>query len=81
MIFAFSIIAGLMGVSLIKGVIAGALGLLFASIGSDPEHFTPRLILGYWELFDGLSLPSVAIGMLAISEILRRMSDAHGTVG
>lgn len=80
MIFAFSVLAGLIGNSLVKGIIAAALGLLFASIGSDPENFTPRLIFGYWDLFDGLPLPSVAIGMLAISEILRRMSEAHGTM-
>jgi len=78
MIFAFSVLAGLIGNSLTKGIIAAALGLLVASIGSDPEHFTPRLMFGYWELFDGLPLPSVAIGMLAISEILHRMSEAHG---
>lgn len=80
MIFTFSVLAGLIGDSLIKGIIAAALGLLVASIGSDPEHFTPRLMFGYWELFDGLPLPSVAIGMLAISEILRRMTEAHGTM-
>ncbi len=81
MIFAFSVLAGLIGNSLTKGIIAAALGLLFASIGTDPEHFTPRLIFGYWDLFDGLPLPSVAIGMLAISEILNRMAQAHGSVG
>jgi putative tricarboxylic transport membrane protein len=78
MIFAFSVLAGLIGNSLTKGIISAAFGLLAASIGSDPEHFTPRLMFGYWELFDGLPLPSVAIGMLAISEILHRMSEAHG---
>ena len=80
MIFAFSVLAGLIGNSMIKGIIAAALGLWVASIGQDPEHFTPRLIFGYWDLFDGLPLPSVAIGMLAISEILHRMSEAHGNV-
>ncbi|MEE9335404.1 MAG: tripartite tricarboxylate transporter permease [Granulosicoccaceae bacterium] len=78
MICAFSILAGLIGNSLIKGIIAAAFGLLVASVGQDPEHFTPRLIFGNWELFNGLPLPSVAIGMLAISELLRRMSIAHG---
>jgi hypothetical protein len=81
MIFAFSIISGLMGESLTKGVIAAALGLMFSFIGTDPEHFTPRLIFGFWDLFDGLALPSVAIGMLAISEILRRMSEGRGGGG
>ncbi|MBE1284034.1 MAG: Tricarboxylate transporter family protein [Rhodobacteraceae bacterium] len=80
MILAFSILAGLIGNSLTKGIIAAALGLLVASVGQDPEHFTPRLIFGYWDLFDGLPLPSVAIGMLAISEILHRLSLAHGNV-
>ncbi|MGJ8585909.1 MAG: tripartite tricarboxylate transporter permease [Marinosulfonomonas sp.] len=81
MIFAFSVLAGLIGSSLTKGIIAAALGLLFATIGTDPENYTPRLIFGFWDLFDGLPLPSVAIGMLAISEILRRMTEAHGNVG
>ena len=81
MVLAFSVLAGLIGNSLTKGIIAAALGLLFASIGSDPEHFTPRLMFGYWDLFDGLPLPSVAIGMLAISEILNRMAQAHGSIG
>lgn len=80
MIFAFSILAGLIGNSLTKGIIAAAFGLLAASVGQDPENFTPRLIFGYWDLFDGLALPSVAIGMLAISEILRRLSEAHGNM-
>lgn len=78
MIFAFSVLAALIGNSLVKGIIAAALGLLAASIGQDPENFTPRLIFGYWDLFNGLALPSVAIGMLAISEILHRLSEAHG---
>lgn len=79
MIFAFSVLAGLIGNSLIKGIIAAAFGLLVACVGQDPEHFTPRLIFGHWDLFNGLPLPSVAIGMLAISEMLRRMSAAHGS--
>ncbi|MBF9043772.1 Tricarboxylate transporter family protein [Rhodobacterales bacterium HKCCE4037] len=81
MIFAFSVISGLMGESLIKGVIAAALGLMFSFVGADPESFTPRLMFGYWDLYDGLALTSVAIGMLAISEILRRMTESFGQAG
>ncbi len=79
-IFAFAVIAGLAGNSIVKGLIAAALGLLCATIGTDPEHGTPRFFFGYFELYDGLPLPSVAIGMLAISEILRRMAEARGRV-
>jgi putative tricarboxylic transport membrane protein len=80
MISAFSIVSGLIGDSLIKGILAAALGLLAASIGADPEHYTPRLIFGYYEVYDGLPLASVAIGMLAISGILRRLSQMQGEV-
>lgn len=78
MIFAFSVIAGLVGNSMTKGIIAAALGLLCATVGLDPEHSTPRLYFGWFELYDGLPLASVAIGMLAISEILRRLASIRG---
>jgi putative tricarboxylic transport membrane protein len=80
MIFAFSVIAGLIGKSVAKGIIAAALGLLCATVGLDPEHSTPRFYFGWFELYDGLPLASVAIGMLAISEVLRRLASNTGTV-
>ncbi|OWU85829.1 Tricarboxylate transporter family protein [Oceanicola sp. 22II-s10i] len=80
MIFAFSIISGLIGDSLVKGLIAAVLGLLLATVGLDPEHGTPRFYFGYFQLFDGASLVSVAVGMLAVAEIFRRIAGArrHG---
>jgi|TARA_B110000091_G_scaffold214018_1_gene265439 putative tricarboxylic transport membrane protein len=78
MILAFAVLAGLIGNSLTKGIIAAAFGLLCAMIGSDPEFNAPRLLFGYWEIYDGLPLASVAIGMLAISEIIRRLSQIRG---
>jgi len=80
MIFAFSIIAGLIGASATKGVVSAALGLLCATVGLDPEHSTPRLIFGWFELYDGLPLAAVAIGMLAVSEILKRLAATRGEV-
>lgn len=79
MIFAFSIIAGLIGDSLAKGLIAAVLGLLLATVGLDPEHGTPRFYFGYFQLFDGASLVSVAVGMLAVAEIFRRIAGARRT--
>lgn len=78
MVFAFSVIAGLIGDSLWKGVIALALGLLCATVGLDPEHATPRFYFGWFELYDGLPLAPVAIGMLAVAEILRRLAAIEG---
>lgn len=77
-ILAFCVIAGLIGNSVSKGIIAAALGILAATVGTDPQHATPRFYFGYFEVYDGLPLASVAIGMLAISEILRRMTENVG---
>ncbi|MFP4273587.1 MAG: tripartite tricarboxylate transporter permease [Paracoccaceae bacterium] len=80
MLLAFAVIAGLMGRSLVKGILAIALGLLTAMVGTDPEHATPRLIFGQFEIYDGLPLAPVAIGMLAIGELLRRLTEATRAV-
>ena len=74
LIFAFAVIAGLIGKSLAKGIIAAIFGLLCATVGLDPEHSSPRFIFGLPDLFDGLPITSVAIGMLAASEIFRRLA-------
>ena len=80
MIFAFSIIAGLVGSSVTKGIISAAFGLFCATVGLDPENSTPRFIFGYFELYDGLPLVSVALGALAVAEIMRRLSLIRGKI-
>lgn len=78
MVFAFTIIAGLVGSSIVKGLVAALLGLLAATVGLDPEHGTPRFYFGQFQLFDGVPLVAVAIGMLAVSEIVIRLAAATG---
>jgi len=81
MVFAFSIIAGLVGDSMVKGIVAAAAGLFCATVGLDPENSTPRFIFGHFELYDGLPLVSVALGMLAVAEIFRRLAMIRGKIG
>jgi len=71
-ILAFSLIfiAGLSGKSLSRGLIAGLFGLLVACVGLEIETASPRMTFGMVELFDGLPLIPVAIGMLALSEMM-----------
>lgn len=76
LIFAFAVLSGLVGDSLLKGLIATSGGLLLATVGLDPEQGSPRFDFGYFELYDGVSLVAVAVGMLAVAEILRRIADA-----
>lgn len=72
-IFAFAMIAGLLGDSIAKGLIATALGVFFATVGTDPTLSMPRLTFGSIELQSGIPLMAVGIGMLALSEVLLQL--------
>lgn len=74
MVFSFSIITGFVGNSLPKGIIALLLGVLLGTVGTEPENATERLMFGQYELYDGIPLVAVAIGMLAMPEILKRIA-------
>lgn len=76
MVFAFATMAGLAGDSVLKGLLAAVLGLLLATVRLDPEQGSPRFDFGWFQLWDGVNLVAVAVGMLAVAEILRRMADA-----
>jgi len=73
LLFALSLISGLVGRSLVKGVIAMALGLVVGSVGLDPETATPRLTFGIIELQEGVPLIVMAIGLLALAEVFVQM--------
>lgn len=70
LVFSLTFIGGLSGKSLIKGLIAGAFGILFATVGLETETFIPRMTFGLLELDDGLPLVPIAIGMLAVAEMI-----------
>ncbi|MDF0600450.1 tripartite tricarboxylate transporter permease [Psychromarinibacter sp. C21-152] len=74
MIFAFTIITGLVGNSMVKGLIAATLGFLLAAIGLEPAQGTPRFTFGMLELYDGLPLSAMAVGFLAVSEIFHQIA-------
>ncbi|PWW01484.1 putative tricarboxylic transport membrane protein [Hoeflea marina] len=70
LLFSLTFIGGLSGSSMTKGMIAAAFGVFFATIGMETETFVPRLSFGLLELDDGLSLVPLAIGMLAVAEMI-----------
>lgn len=82
-ILAFSLIfiAGLSGKSLLRGLIAGLFGLLVACVGLEIETASPRMTFGMVELFDGLPLIPVAIGMLALSEMMIQVGQRTNLSG
>ena len=76
MVLAFSVICSLVGDSVTKGLLAAAFGMLCAMIGLDPGVATERLTFGSLNLFEGLQITALAIGVLAMSEIAKSIVDA-----
>lgn len=70
LLFAFALLAGITGDSPLKGVIAIFAGVFLATIGLDPVHSSQRMTFGQVNLYDGLSLISIAIGALALSAVM-----------
>lgn len=70
LIFSLTFVAGLSAQSLPKGLVAALLGLLAATVGLEIESGLPRLTFGDYRLFDGLPLIPMAIGMLAVAEMI-----------
>jgi len=82
MIFSLTIIGSAAGKSMVKGLIGGALGLLFGCVGLDPLTSTPRFTLGTLGLMNGIDLVVMLIGCLAMSEILMQVETvASGRKG
>ena len=79
LIISLTLIASLSGKSLAKGVFAAAFGALLATVGVDPETASPRFTFGYVDLFDGLPLAAVAIGVLAVPEIIMRLQEGRSS--
>ena len=69
-LFALTIIGLVSGSGLIRGLIAGALGILLAMVGLDPIEGEIRMAFGVYELTGGLKFIALIIGAFAISEAL-----------
>jgi putative tricarboxylic transport membrane protein len=59
--------------SLIKAVAMIILGLFLGLIGTDPNAGTLRMTMGMADLYDGLGITALAIGLFGISEILTNL--------
>lgn len=71
------LVGSLSGESLIKGVFAGAFGLLIGTVGMDPLTVVDRFTFGFDTLRAGVSFVAVMIGMFGISEALVQLHDVH----
>ena len=72
-------VAALSGEALLKGLLAGGLGLWLATIGLDPVTGTQRYTFGQLFLWDGIGLVPVTIGFYAIPELIE-MATAGSSI-
>ncbi len=74
-LFGMSTICGLCGNSLIKGLIAGVVGLMIMTIGIDAIDGVPRMTFGSINLLQGVNLLVAMIGLFAVPFIIEAFSD------
>lgn len=70
LILALCTLGGLMGESVIKGLLMATFGIFLGTIGIDPVSGVERFTFGKPELMDGIGFLPVAIGLFAIAEVL-----------
>ena len=74
-----SLMAGVSGRYVLKGMLAGTLGLALALVGLDPMTAYPRYTFGMSEFLDGISFVPVMIGLFGLGEVLVQISERHET--
>jgi putative tricarboxylic transport membrane protein len=78
-VFGLSIIAGISGDNMFKGLISGTVGVLISMVGMDAITGAVRLTFGNLNLMRGLSLLPVLIGVFAVPSILEKVKECFST--
>ena len=76
--FALTVTASLAGENMIKGLIAGAIGLLVRTVGEDQAVGVGRFDFGIDSLLGGFDFIAVLIGVFAFSQLLSDIRDPKG---
>ncbi len=74
-LFGISLMAGVSGANVLKGMLAGMLGLALSTVGLDPMTAYPRFTFGSSEFLDGIAFVPVMIGLFGLGEVLGQMAD------
>lgn len=74
--FTFLVIGLLSGPSLVKGLFSASVGMVLATVGSDPMLGMPRFTFGVTSLMDGLTYVPLLVGLFAVAEIIEESTRA-----
>ncbi|MGQ4269674.1 tripartite tricarboxylate transporter permease [Nocardiopsis changdeensis] len=76
-VFAFLATSAVVAQSMVRGTIALTIGLAIAMVGIDSQSGAARFTLGVPSLFEGISVVTVTVGLLALGEVLHVASRVH----
>lgn len=71
-LFGLTIISGISGKSMVKGIISACLGLFISVIGADPMTSYDRFTFGVNRLYLGIDTAICLIGLFALVEVLAK---------
>ena len=63
--------------SVIKAIKMGAFGLILSFIGLDPINASPRMTFNILQLWDGIDMVPLAMGLFGISEVLINIEESE----
>jgi putative tricarboxylic transport membrane protein len=76
-VFALSMVAGLVGKSVTKGLLSGAIGLIVTIVGPDPIMGIQRFTMGIHEMEGGFPFLPVLIGVFAFAQLMPDVETIH----
>ena len=80
-VLGLSVIASLSGRSLLKGAAAAIIGLMVATIGTDPVSGVSRFTFGLPDLLEGVAPIFVMVGLFAVGELMLRSGVQSAGIG
>ncbi len=79
--FALTMVAVLSSGNMVKGLLAGLFGLVFAMVGMAPIDGTPRFTFGSASLMGGFNTLTTLIGIFAVADILGSAEEMNKQSG
>ena len=74
-VFGMSTICGISGKSLVRGLVAGVIGLMLMTIGLDKVEGVPRMTFGWTPLLQGVNLIVAMVGLFAVPQIIHMLTE------
>ncbi|MDS0294903.1 tripartite tricarboxylate transporter permease [Halogeometricum luteum] len=79
-VFGLSIISAVTRGSLLKSLVAVSIGVVFASVGTDPIRASPRYVFDTFYLQGGIDLVVLLVGLFAVSQAIEMTLSTDSVV-